>query len=234
MSSILERLLVLATPFLAAVAIRKKKTAKKPSKRPTVPRTVPRSTARTTRRNARGSQGRVTSARASRPSARLKRAKKTLPHAKRRTAGETKTRSTKTTRHASRAASRQKDRGPKSAGAAAPETESAEPLPKPVAPTGRAILLAPENGKYADGVYPKFRWLSVGGATRYEVAWSEGPSFSEGHSVISVATEAAVPVEKPLRVGVVYYWRVRGGNEGGWGLWSPPVSFRVLEESEAA
>lgn len=106
-----------------------------------------------------------------------------------------------------------------------------EPLPKPVAPMGRAILLSPENGKHADSVNPKFRWLSVGGATRYEVTWSDKPDLSSSHVVTSIATEAAVPVEKPLRLGVIYYWRVRGGNEGGWGPWSSTASFSVLEEN---
>jgi hypothetical protein len=110
-------------------------------------------------------------------------------------------------------------------------TATIEPPPKPVAPTGRAILLSPENEKYADSVHPIFRWLSVGGATRYEIAWSEDANFATGHSVFSIATEATVPVEKPLRVGATYYWRVRGGNESGWGPWSFVASFRVLEEA---
>ena len=104
------------------------------------------------------------------------------------------------------------------------------PPPKPVRPSGRAILLSPENGKYADTVHPKFRWLSVGGATRYEVIWSQDPNLINGYSIVSVATEASVPVEKPLAVGVTYYWHVRGGNEVGWGPWSAPASFSVLEE----
>lgn len=120
---------------------------------------------------------------------------------------------------------------PQKPGAIAEQPQSLEPLPKPAAPIGRAILLSPENGKYADSVYPKFRWLSVGNATRYEVAWSEKPDLSDGHTVISIATEAAVPVEKPLRIGGSYYWRVRGGTEGGWGPWSPLASFTVLEEA---
>ena len=107
----------------------------------------------------------------------------------------------------------------------------AELPPKPVAPTGRAILLSPENEKYADSVNPTFRWLSVGGATRYEIAWSEDATMHSSHSIFSFATEATVPVEKPVRMGVTYHWRVRGGNEGGWGPWSSIASFRVLEES---
>ena len=110
--------------------------------------------------------------------------------------------------------------------------EPAVPLPKPVAPVGRPILLSPEQGKYADSVNPKFRWLSVGGATRYEVAWGQDPTLTKGYAVISMATEAAVPVEKPLSVGVVYYWRARGGNEAGWGPWSNTGSFSVVEEPE--
>lgn len=109
--------------------------------------------------------------------------------------------------------------------------EEPEPIQKPVAPTGRAILLSPENDKFTDSLYPTFRWLSVGGAARYEVVWSEDQNWAQAHPVISIATEASVPVEKPLRVGVTYYWRVRGGNEGGWGPWSAVSSFRVLEEA---
>ncbi len=109
------------------------------------------------------------------------------------------------------------------------QTQVSEPIAKPTPPTGRAILISPENDKFADSVHPTFRWLSVGGATRYEVAWSDSPDWSQSHSIISIATEATVPVEKPLRMGVTYHWRVRGGNESGWGPWSSSASFRVLE-----
>jgi len=109
--------------------------------------------------------------------------------------------------------------------------EDEEPLPKPVAPFGRAILLVPKDGTYVDSFHPTFRWLSVGGATRYELQWGEDATLGTKYGTVSLATEATVPVEKPLRVGAVYYWRVRGGNDGGWGPWSPISSFRVLEET---
>lgn len=108
----------------------------------------------------------------------------------------------------------------------------AEPLPKPVPPIGRAILLVPENDKFTDSQHPTFRWLSVGGATRYEIMWSENADFQAAHSIASIATEAKVPVEKPLRIGGTYHWRVRGGNESGWGPWSASAAFRVLAENE--
>ena len=107
-----------------------------------------------------------------------------------------------------------------------------EPPPKPVQPVGRPILLTPEQGKYADSINPRFRWLSVGGATRYEVNWSQDQNLANAYTVISISTEAGVPVEKPLTVGATYYWRARGGNEAGWGPWSNIGSFGVLEEIE--
>jgi hypothetical protein len=111
------------------------------------------------------------------------------------------------------------------------KAEATEPAPKPRAPTGRAILIAPENDKFTDSLHPTFRWLSVGGANRYEVAWSESADLAHPLTLISIATEATVPVEKPLRVGTTYFWRVRGGNEGGWGPWSSTASFHVLESN---
>jgi len=101
--------------------------------------------------------------------------------------------------------------------------------PKPPAPTGRAILLAPANNTLVDSMHPHFRWLSVGGANRYEVVWSERPDFADSHTVTSAATEATVPEDQSLRIGPTYSWRVRGGNEGGWGPWSSTASFQVLE-----
>ncbi len=114
-----------------------------------------------------------------------------------------------------------------------PAPAPAEPPAPVAAPTGRAILLSPENGKFADSLYPRFRWLSVGGASRYEIAWSEDPNLGGARSILSVATEAVVPVEQPLHPETDYYWRVRGGNSAGWGPWSPAASFRVLEEPPA-
>jgi hypothetical protein len=115
--------------------------------------------------------------------------------------------------------------------ATAPKPVEPEPPPKPVPPIGRAILLSPENEKFVDSFHPTFRWLSVGGATRYEIAWGEDAALNTSHSIFSIATEATVPVEQPLRLGGMFYWRVRGGNESGWGPWSAIASFRVLEEA---
>lgn len=109
--------------------------------------------------------------------------------------------------------------------------EEEEPLPPPVPPIGRAILLVPKDATYVESLHPTFRWLSVGGSTKYEVQWGEDQTLATKYTSISLATETTIPVEKPLHVGALYYWRVRGGNEAGWGPWSPISSFRVLEEA---
>jgi hypothetical protein len=115
--------------------------------------------------------------------------------------------------------------------APSPKAVEEEEQPPPVAPIGRAILLVPRDATYVESLHPTFRWLSVGGSTKYEVQWGEDQTLATKYSSISLATEATIPVEKPLQVGAIYYWRVRGGNDAGWGPWSPISSFRVLEET---
>jgi len=197
MRSLLERLLVLASPLFAAAATPKKTTAPK----------VKRSRALHPRSKTKPKGTRASS-----------------PQATRKAAAKAKERAPRVEHPAAPARKPQEQ----SVAKALPPTKPVEPQPKPSAPTGRAILLVPENGKYADSL-PRFRWLSVGGANRYEVMWSDRPDFAAATSVTSIATEKAVPVEEPLSVGVTYYWHVRGGNEGGWGPWSSTASFQVLE-----
>ena len=203
MSLSLERLLLLATPLCLAVSTPKKEQVKRSA----------RKTSRT--KPARGALKRVS--KAARRSSRVARQKQARAKSKKGAARG---------RHAP-----PPKPAPKPAIKLAVAPERAEPLPKPVPPVGRPILLSPEQGKYADSVNPRFRWLSVGGATRYEVNWSQDPNLVNAYSVVSIATEAAVPVEKPLGIGALYHWRVRGGNEAGWGPWSNIGSFSVLEET---
>ncbi len=202
----LERLLLLAAPFFLAVSASKKKHAKRPAKK--------KSRARPTR-------AAVKRKRAKKPARRSSRAA-----SKRQSYVKVK----KSPGRGRRAVPQKPVPKPATKPAAAPAP--VEPPPIPVAPVGRPILLSPEQGKYADSVNPRFRWLSVGGATRYEVNWSLDANLANAYTVVSIATEAAVPVEKPLTIGATYYWRARGGNEAGWGPWSNIGSFGVIEETE--
>ncbi len=222
MSSLLERLLVTlsvtATPLFAAATAKKQKPKRAPGRRmprKTAGRAAGRVKRRDVKRPAKRASRRPGAARGRRPLRSKPSARAPKPPAR-------------TQKTAGRAGARPKTPEPRAAAVTAPAPKG-PPKPKPVAPTGRALLLAPERGKFAERT-PSFRWLSVGGATRYEVAWSERPDFSDSRTLVSVATEAALPPDQSLRIGSTYFWRVRGGNEAGWGPWSPAASFQVLEE----
>ena len=202
----LERLLWFAAPFFFTVSAPKKKRVQKPAKKKS--RAKPARTA-------------LKRKRAQKPARRSSR-----PTSKRQARGQPK----KSATRGRRVLPPKPALKPATKPAAIPAP--VEPPPKPVAPVGRPILLSPEPGKYADSVNPRFRWLSVGGATRYEVNWSQDANMANAYTVVSIATEAAVPVEKPLTIGATYYWRARGGNEAGWDPWSNVGSFGVIEETE--
>jgi hypothetical protein len=106
------------------------------------------------------------------------------------------------------------------------------PVPKAEAPAGAPSLLLPRGGEAIRTVTPIFRWMYVGGATRYEVEWSRDQHFGRGHSVSTVSLQTAVTLDpsQALQTGANYQWRVRGGNDSGWGPWSAPESFRVPEK----
>lgn len=93
-------------------------------------------------------------------------------------------------------------------------------------------LLSPIGGRTTESLAPSFRWLYVGGATRYELEWSIDTHFSKSHTgtIISSQTAAELDEAHALKAGETYAWRVRGGNDGGWGPWSGPESFRSPEK----
>ncbi len=107
------------------------------------------------------------------------------------------------------------------------------PPPRPVeAPIGAPNILVPKGGLPVASLTPILRWMYVGGATQYEVEWSPDAHFGRGHSVSQVARQTAISVDaaNELKPATNYRWRVRGGNEAGWGPWSPPESFRSPEK----
>jgi|YNPBryBLVA2012_1023415.scaffolds.fasta_scaffold10721_4 hypothetical protein len=209
--SLAEWILIAATPLLLATTRGKRKPPKRTSVRRAKP--TPKTRARKTKSAHRAATARKPAARRAattrKPAARraqpAKRASRVSPLPARTTA-------------------------PAPTPATPKPVEPAPPAP-PAPPIGRAILLSPSNEKYVDTVHPTFRWLSVGGATRYEIVWSEDPAFSAPHTILSVATEATVPIEESLQAGKTYYWRVRGGNASGWSAWSDTCSFQVLGET---
>lgn len=68
-------------------------------------------------------------------------------------------------------------------------------------------------------------WASVSGATSYEVQIATDGGFV---SIIDDnSTSGLVFISSDLSSGTLYYWRVRGVNSGGNGMWSSTWSFTV-------
>lgn len=102
------------------------------------------------------------------------------------------------------------------------------PTPKKEPPAGAPNILLPKGGLPVTSLTPSLRWMYVGGATRYEVEWSNESHFGRGHSVSIVSAQTLITLDAAhaLKPGVTYQWRVRGGNDSGWGPWSIPESFK--------
>lgn len=103
------------------------------------------------------------------------------------------------------------------------------PPPRPLeAPIGAPSILVPKAGLPIASLTPILRWMYVGGADRYEVEWSHEAHFGRGKSITLVSTQTAIELDaaNELKPGTMYKWRVRGGNDAGWGPWSSPESFR--------
>ncbi len=107
------------------------------------------------------------------------------------------------------------------------------PPPRPLeAPVGAPSILVPKGGLPISSLTPNLRWMYVGGATRYEVEWSPDPHFGRGKSASLIAAQTAITLDAAheLKPATMYKWRVRGGNDAGWGPWSMPESFRSPEK----
>lgn len=107
------------------------------------------------------------------------------------------------------------------------------PPPRPLeAPIGAPSILLPKGGQPISSLTPNFRWMYVGGATRYEIEWSSDPNFKRAHSTTIVSSQTTLTLEQgnELKPSVNYKWRVRGGNDAGWGPWSLPESFKSPEK----
>ncbi len=107
--------------------------------------------------------------------------------------------------------------------------EVVAPPPPPVAPVQAPGLFSPQPGEAAESLTPSFRWFYVGGASHYQLVWSPDANFHRQHILLTNQTAASLPPEQALEPGTTYLWRVRGGNEGGWGPWSTTRSFRTPE-----
>lgn len=107
------------------------------------------------------------------------------------------------------------------------------PTPKNEPPIGAPNILLPKGGLAVPSLTPSFRWMYVGGATRYEIEWSHDNHFGRGHgsTMVSAQTLVTLDATHSLKPGMLYQWRVRGGNDSGWGPWSSTESFKAPDKA---
>lgn len=93
----------------------------------------------------------------------------------------------------------------------------------PPAPTTAPTLLSPENEEKLVGIEVTTKWSSVADADRYDLQASLFTHF--GSSIFRGTVQDTTWTGSPFAQNRRYYWRVRAGNEGGWGPWSTHRSF---------
>ncbi len=82
-------------------------------------------------------------------------------------------------------------------------------------------LVSPLEGATVRSDSIRCTWNAVPGADRYDIEWNGDPffAFPEADSIV---TDTSKTLSLPEGQ---YYWRVRGGNVGGWGPYSAIRSF---------
>ena len=102
-----------------------------------------------------------------------------------------------------------------------------EDTPGCATPTAPAPA-APDDGATTDDATPSFAWAPADDATRYELQTDAGPAFSAPATIET--DEVVYTPADPLEPGL-YYWRVRGLNQGegcdAAGEWSTVWSFTI-------
>lgn len=107
-----------------------------------------------------------------------------------------------------------------------------EKLGKIVAPVSAPLPVAPINGARIPDLMPRFGWRFVANAQHYQVTWSNEPNLANARSLLANETAATLPPDHALTAGKTFFWRVRAGNESGWGPWSPIQEFGTPEPAE--
>ena len=93
------------------------------------------------------------------------------------------------------------------------------------------VLTSPADEDVNIGLSPEFTWETDEGADTYEIQVSENSDLSTPVVDESGLENPTFSPASDLANAAVYYWRVRGVNAGGEGVWSEVFSFTTLPES---
>lgn len=93
----------------------------------------------------------------------------------------------------------------------------------PPAPTTAPVILSPAAGERQPGLDVVLAWSGAMGADRYDLQISLTSNFLSSH--IRTTVPDTTFGSNAFTANRRYYWRVRGGNDGGWGPWSTSSNF---------
>lgn len=98
--------------------------------------------------------------------------------------------------------------------------------PRPPAPT----LLYPSDGQILSENQFTLDWSDIDPASRYLIEISADSLFNSPVLYDSNITVSQFPLSSPLGDGA-YFWRVKGGNENGWGPYTRTFQFIIDAQS---
>ncbi|MDG5766311.1 chitobiase/beta-hexosaminidase C-terminal domain-containing protein [Balneolales bacterium ANBcel1] len=108
-------------------------------------------------------------------------------------------------------------------------TEEEPPPPPPPAP-GAITLSAPADDAVEVSLLPEFAWEAADDADSYTMQLATDADFAEMVAEAPGLESAGFALTDSLDYETVYFWRVRGVNDGGDGEWSAVWSFTTEEE----
>ena len=90
------------------------------------------------------------------------------------------------------------------------------------------VLSSPSDGEEGVGLTPLLKWEESERADVYDLQLSDDSEFSYGLIDTTNISKIEIQINEELEKGITYYWRVRAGNEGGYGDWSDALSFTTV------
>jgi hypothetical protein len=92
---------------------------------------------------------------------------------------------------------------------------------------GVTVLDSPSNNKVKEILKPTFKWQSVEFATKYNIQISTSSLFAIAPILDTVTSLTSLLYAKGLSDNTTYYWRIRVGDNNGYGNWAEKNSFQT-------
>jgi outer membrane protein assembly factor BamB len=92
---------------------------------------------------------------------------------------------------------------------------------------GVTVLDSPSNNKVKEILKPTFKWQSVEFATKYNIQISTSSLFANTPILDTVTSLTSLLYAKGLSDNTTYFWRIRVGDDKGYGNWTSKSTFQT-------